>query len=289
MILVNGKEIEFEPFPNGETRIIADSFPELGYEIQTVSFKYESDADLVRLMLTKKYIDDRIRYGFHHDSNPELIVYYMPYSRMDRSENYSPFTLKYVANFINSLGFSKVKVIEPHSDVTTALLDNAQGELVTFDMLRDVIKEVDFNFNTDYVFFPDAGASKRYHNLTGVKQLVGHKNRDFNTGKILNLEVVGKLTPISMQSRQPNAIIVDDLTSYGGTFVHSAKALRGLGFEKIYLLVAHAENSVFKGELFDHIDKLFCTDSIISEQNNWNNAKFKEQLKIYEIEKLLKN
>ena len=287
MILVNGNEIKFETFPNGETRVVADSFPEMGYEIQTVSFKYESDVDLIRLMLTKNYINDRIRYGFHHNSNPELIVYYMPYSRMDRSENYSPFTLKYVANFINGLGFKKVRVIEPHSDVTTALLDNAQGELVTFDMLRDVIKEVEFDFNIDYIFFPDAGASKRYHNVVGVKHLVGHKNRDFNTGKILNLEVVGRFEP-TLDTRQPNAIIVDDLSSYGGTFVHSAKALRGMGFEKIYLLVAHAENSVFEGELFDHIDKLFCTNSVISKENHWNNVKFKPQLKIYDIEEILK-
>lgn len=283
MILVNGNEVKFETFPNGETRLVKESLPEYGYVIQRVSFKYENDSDLIKLMLLKNYMDTYYR---GYASRAELLIYYMPYSRMDRSENNSPFTLKYIANFINNLNFDSVIVVEPHSDVTPALIDNVYPVFINFSLLPQVMKEVKFNKDIDYIFFPDAGASKRYHNLKGFKQLVGHKNRDFETGKILNLEVVGRLEP-TLDTRQPNAIIVDDLSSYGGTFVHSAKALRDIGFEKIYLLVAHAENSVFKGELFEHIDKLFTTDSILTEQNYWENAKFKEKLKVYEIEEVL--
>lgn len=57
-----------------------------------------------------------------------------------------------------------------------------------------------------------------------------------------------------------------------------------MGFEEVYLLVVHAENSVFKKELFNHIDKLFTTDSIISEQDHWNNLKLKDKLHVFKLE-----
>ena len=61
--------------------------------------------------------------------NVHLIIPYMPYSRMDRTEGHTVFTLKYFANIINGLGFNKITVCEPHSDVTPALL-NGMVEVV---------------------------------------------------------------------------------------------------------------------------------------------------------------
>lgn len=283
MIKVNGKEVKFETFPNGETRIVTDNLPDYGWVIQRVSFKYENDSDLIKLMLLKNYMDT---YYHGYASKAELVIYYMPYSRMDRSENQSPFTLKYVANFINSLNFGNVVVVEPHSDVTPALLDNVTAKYINFNLIKDVVEDVDFHNDYDYLVFPDAGASKRYSKMNGFKNvLVGHKDRDFETGKIKGLKLIG-----DESHHAEKAIIVDDLSSYGGTFVHTAKALKKqFGVSEIYLLVAHAENSIFKGELFKHIDKVFTTDSILTQQNDWANKKFEKQLKIYEIEGVLSN
>jgi ribose-phosphate pyrophosphokinase len=278
MITVNGKEIQFETFPNGETRVVASSFPEEGYVIQEVGFKYESDADLIRLMMVKEYIRQR---GYGDYGN--LLIYYMPYSRMDRSEGGSPFTLKYVANFINSLKFRSVRIIEPHSDVTPALIDNSKSLYINFDLIEKVKQEVSFNDDKDFIVFPDAGASKRYSKMKAKNTLFCNKVRDFETGEIKGLDIVGDTS----KAYGKTAIIVDDLSSYGGTFVHTANRLREEGFVEVILLVAHAENSIFKGKLFDHVDKVFTTDSILTEQNNWENAKFKDRLKVFEIEKVV--
>lgn len=105
------------------------------------------------------------------------------------------------------------------------------------------------------------------------------------TGEIKSLEVVGD---IKYKPENRKVIIVDDLSSYGGTFVHSAIALKNLGFSEVYLLVAHAENSIFKGDLFMHVDKVFTTDSILTEHNHWHNRKHEKQLKVYDIEELVK-
>lgn len=274
MILIDGREIEFMKFPNGETKLIEDVI--IGYVSipQNVHFKYESDESLIQLMLVKRYLDSL---GY---PSPTLTIYYMPYSRMDRSENQSAFTLKYVADFINGLGFRNVSVIEPHSDVTPALLNNCNSVYINFNLLPLVEASVEFDPSKDFLFFPDAGAQKRYSKLNGYKQLVGFKHRDFATGKIKSLEVVGATGDTG------KVIIVDDLSSYGGTFIASAEKLRKLGFNEIYLLVAHAENSIFKGTLFSSglIDKIFTTNSILSEhKHNWSTALFKNKLHVFNI------
>lgn len=279
MIKVNGNEVQFEEFPNGETRIVEDSVSLLDFGRQTISFKYESDSDLIKLMFVKSFIDSRKKTS----SIFELTIYYMPYSRMDRSENGSAFTLKYIADFINGLKFDRVKVIEPHSDVTPALLNSVEAKYINFDLLPIVMKEVGFDKEEDFIMFPDAGASKRYHNMRDIKNvLIGHKSRNFQTGKITDFNLVG-----DFEGTGNKVIIVDDLSSYGGTFVHSAKALREEGFEEIYLLVAHAENSIFKGKLFNYVDKVFTTDSILTEQNFWQNQKYEPQLRVFELKDIL--
>jgi ribose-phosphate pyrophosphokinase len=273
MIKVNGEEIKFETFPNGETRIVEESYYEALDFGNVVSFKYENDSDLIKLMFVKKLLDTT------HEGNPNhLIIYYMPYSRMDRSENDSPFTLKYVTEFINGLNFDSVEVIEPHSDVTVALLDRAKANYINFELIEAVKEEVGFNNDTDYIVFPDTGASKRYSKMLAKNVLIGHKIRNFQTGEITSLQLIGE----GIGGKK--AIIVDDLSSYGGTFIKTADALDRLGVEEVYLLVAHAENSIFKGELFYSIDKVFTTDSILTEQGNRENAKFKNQLHIFKLE-----
>lgn len=277
MIKVNGEEVRFIQFPNGEIQIDTDSLPEKGWLIQYISFKYENDNDLIKLMFVKQFIES----NYHYDGL--LVIYYMPYSRMDRSENGSPFTLKYVADFINSLGFKRIKIIEPHSDVTPALVNNAESLYINFLLIEKVKEEVGFDDEMDYIMFPDLGASKRYSRMKAKNVIIGHKNRDFATGEIKGLNLIS-----DFETSGSKVIIVDDLSSYGGTFVHSAKALRKNDFEEIYLLVAHSENSIFKGSLFDNVNKVFTTDSILTEQNYWENAKFKEKLHIFNIEEVLK-
>lgn len=266
MIKVENIELVFEEFPNGETRLPYRQLLFLGRN-PDVEFKYQTDSDLIKLMFVKKYLDT-----IKSIDKVNLIIYYMPYSRMDRSENDSPFTLKYVTEFINGLKFDSVTVIEPHSDVTPALLDNVKSDYINFKLIDWVKDDVRFNEEEDYIMFPDLGASKRYSKMKVRNELIGHKHRDFQTGEIQSLEVLG--TAI----HKPNkVIIVDDLSSYGGTFIYSAEALKDLGFKEIYLLVAHAEDSIFKGKLFrtGYIDAVFTTNSLLSEDaiknNNLNN------------------
>ncbi|CAM4350311.1 ribose-phosphate pyrophosphokinase [Paenibacillus endophyticus] len=266
MLKFNGVELGLKQFPNGETLINGDEILMHMAEFNTIVWKYEDDGDLIKLMFVKSYLDDR-------RVRCTLTIYYMPYSRMDRIEGTSAFTLKYTAAFINQLNFESVTVIEPHSDVTLALIDRSIGKYPTIQLLEQVAAEVGFDAGQDYLFFPDAGAQKRYSKVEGYKQLVGFKARDFQTGQITSLEVVG-----NVERKGFTAIIVDDLCSYGGTFMLSAEKLKAIGASHIYLLVAHCENSIYKGKILesDLIDKVFTTDTILSQAGH-------EKIRIYEM------
>jgi ribose-phosphate pyrophosphokinase len=60
--------------------------------------------------------------------------------------------------------------------------------------------------------------------------------------------------------------MVDDISSYGTTFLHAAKTLKSLGADKIWLFVTHCENSILHGELINSglLDKIYTTRSIFT-------------------------
>ncbi|MBB6672211.1 ribose-phosphate pyrophosphokinase [Cohnella nanjingensis] len=266
MIYLNDELLAFKTFPNGETLVDGEQILNVAGERNRIAFKYESDGDLIKLMFVNNFLED-------HRLKASLVIYYMPYSRMDRVEGTSVFTLKYVANFINAMNFEQVTVIEPHSDVSLALLDRSSAKYVSIELLDTVVRETGFDPAEDYLFFPDAGAQKRYSKVKGYKQLVGYKVRDFQTGQIRKLDVVGSVDKTGFK-----AIIVDDLCSYGGTFLLSAERLREIGASEIYLLVSHCEKSIFQGKIpqSDLLDRVFTTDTMLDESNT-------DRIRIYKI------
>lgn len=260
MIIVDCKKVNITKFPNNEVLIKGDQFWKKSGQTSYIRFKFENNEDLINLMFIKKHLDEM-------GVKSILTILYMPYSRMDRTEGQTVFTLKYICKFINDLNFDKVEVHEPHSDVTLALLDRATAVNMTQILTTEAIRMLDFNEeNDDYLFYPDSGAEKRYgKQIKWDKILTGSKERDFKTGWIKKLDVVGEVPKNPFR-----AIIVDDLCSKGGTFMMSAKKLRDLGATEVYLVVTHCENSIYDGDILktDLIDKVFTTTSILDNIDN---------------------
>ena len=64
---------------------------------------------------------------------------------------------------------------------------------------------------------------------------------------------------------KPTVIIIDDLCSYGGTFVKALEAIEKhpqINFDEAWLVVTHAEKAMEEGKVLEKYDKIFCTDSI---------------------------
>lgn len=253
MLLLNGWKLETGKFPNGESWINVRDQVELK-DYNLVRMIFEGNDDLINLMFLKRWIDEE-------GKKARLSAEYFPYSRMDRRNHHYAFSLKYVTEFINGLGFYSVTVSEPHSDVTPALLNNCRIRNFVEDNLPMVLKAIGFSEQTDLLFFPDAGAVKRYGTRLELPYCYANKERDFKTGEIIKYEIV------TSRNKAGKVLIVDDLCSRGGTFLQAGNEIRRqLGQPEVFLLVAHCENNVFNGELLNDespISAIFCSDSLL--------------------------
>ena len=273
MIKINGLDLPIKTFPNGEVLINIEDVVCAIDAISNVSstsneiyveFSWKNDADLLHL----KFVSDYFRSKKYRVN---IRINYMPYSRMDRQTS-ALFTLRSACDFINSLDFDSVVVAEPHSDVTCALLDNATAWNLTSELFGKVAGFWNeqtylpkFDVGQDVLVFPDAGAQKRYSELSVLPHLVGFKHRN-TSGEITSLELVS--TGDGALQNKSRAFILDDLCSFGGTFVRVCEKLSDQ-FDEIYLIVAHLEESVYQGELlttltdgYKYLDGIFASNSL---------------------------
>ena len=235
--------------------------------IYGVKWNYESDAELFTLICIAKH---------YNDPTMELYLPYIPHARMDRVKcNEDVFTLKYFCEVINSLNFRRVWVMDAHSNVSLALLNNVK-QMSAQDTIYDAVYKVTCEIAGGYnhqermdaqadlvVFFPDEGAMKRYSDMINdIPYAFGIKKRDWATGKILGLDIMN-----AELVKDKNVLIIDDICSRGGTFLHSAKALKEAGANRIFLYVTHAEKAMVEGEMYNNLDlveRIYTTDSIFN-------------------------
>lgn len=250
MLKVNEVAVELSHFPDG-TLLIKDVDLRKG----DIEWKFESNEELVALQFLVRHLRD------NGVNNICLKMGYIPNARQDRVKtNNDVFTLKYFAEIINGLRFDRVEVLDPHSKVSEELINNLVVKSPK-KYIEDVINRIGLNNNKDIIFYPDKGARDRYDNIVNHQCAYGIKVRDWETGQIKGLEVEGVIP------KEPfNVLVVDDISSFGGTFYHSAKKLKELGANKIYLFVSHCENSIVHGELIKSglIEGVFTTDSLIT-------------------------
>lgn len=259
MIKVDNIVVEANQFPDHTLLVKAPTLK--GYsKFCSIEWKYENDAELFTLICLRKH------YG---QAKVILWMDYCPHARMDRvKEDNDVFTLKYFAEVINDLNFTQVNILDPHSSVCTALINNVR-------VLSPVpyIKEAIDDCKPDILFYPDEGAMKRYSSMTNKAYAFGIKRRDWTTGKIEGLDVAGCIDKI----KDSRILIVDDICSRGGTFYHSAKKLKELGAKEIYLYITHCENTILEGELLASglIEKVYTTNSIFTKEH--------EKIEVFEL------
>lgn len=254
MIRLNDKKVDLQHFPDG-TYLLKEMAP--SGEKAVLTWLFESNEELVALYFLTKHLQAK---GI---ANIELKLPYIPNARQDRVKAPEDvFTLKYFAQMINELGFTKVTVLDPHSYVSEALIDHIDIQTpkkYVEKVLEELHKQGEDNI---LMFFPDEGAMKRYSTMFELPYAFGIKKRDWTTGQIQGLDVAGQTEHIMGST----VLIVDDICSKGGTFYHSAKALKQMGAKAVYLYISHCENSIFEGELLqtDFIEKVYTTNSIFT-------------------------
>ena len=251
MILVDGIRVETEKhFPDGTPAFKAPTPKE---HFVRITWRYENDSELFALIcLRNHYVDKEVF----------LDMPYLPNARMDRVKNKEDiFTLKIFCSVINSLNFSRVWVLDAHSNVSVALLNNVTNNFPYEPIGNAICSVKDKHSYQDFLmFYPDEGAMKRYSEKFHQPYAFGIKKRNWEDGKILGLDIVNKELV-----KGANVLIVDDICSKGTTFYYSALALKEAGAKSISLYITHCENTILEGEIFKCglIDNVYTTDSLV--------------------------
>ena len=256
----NMYEVKQDHFPDNTLHV---SFPD--EYINAIEWKYENDAELFTLICARRH---------YAECDMRLILPYIPHARMDRVKDETDvFTLKYFCEIINSLNFAEVWVLDPHSNVSLALLDRVSQTPVIHtihECLNRLVYEIGHDCDHEtrekvyqdlVLFFPDEGSMKRYSSeVDFLPYAFGIKKRDWKTGQIQGLQLMnGELV------KDKNVLIIDDICSRGGTFYHAANALKEAGAANVYLYVTHAENTMIKGDMYndpDLIKKIYTVETI---------------------------
>ena len=285
MLRLNNEIVKITKFPNGETHIantdierilsnMADT-EVIPFEDYTnivnpfITFKFESNEDLINLIFLTKHMRS-LHYG-----RLNLIIQYMPYSRMDRTEGKKVFTLKYITEIINNLKFNKVYILEPHSDVSVALINNSKEVWLTPQLFKDYKELIGFDKDKDLIYYPDGSSYKRYSKFyEGYNSIIGFKHRDFETGHITSIEFAGNKI-----NKESKIVMVDDLCSGGMTFKIAGDIFRrdyGIT-DEITLITGHCEYNIFNGAITKDdspVNRIITTNSIIEDEAKGIKQKF---------------
>jgi ribose-phosphate pyrophosphokinase len=262
-------------FPDGQHDIVLDTTPFTDpinpiTDHVNVQARFNSWAHLEIIVCAVKALRAM---GIEHI---QLFVPYLLGARSDRRfhKGGTNYLAEVVAPVINSLELSRVVVMDPHSDVTAACINNLYilDNTLLLDYAGQQIYGKDIEEVEDFMLVsPDAGAIKKMYKLAidiNYKRdiVFASKHRDVATGKILSTEV-----PYNGNSAGKDMIVVDDICDGGYTFVELGKILNGQmkrhtgRFDvqgKLYLIVTHGIFSKGLGELEEYYDGIFCTNSV---------------------------
>lgn len=227
-------------FPGGEIGVRVNESP-LTDSVE-IRCDFRSSDDIIGIVL----LVDAIRSMGIREIG--LVIPYFPYARQDRvmvpGESHS---VKAIANIINSCKFNTVEIADPHSDVTTSLIENvvvkSQSDIAYWHVRG----------SCDILLAPDAGALKKIYPLAaklGVDVVCATKIRDISTGQISGIKVYAE---DNEKLKDKRVWVVDDICDGGKTFIELAKVISG--YETLNLFVTHG---IFSKGL-DELNQYYAT------------------------------
>lgn len=252
-------DLEVSIFPGGEISVKLDTTyhsPKSFY----ITAKITDSEGIMTLLMIKDALERQYPETKHYHLN----LPYLPYARQDRVCNKGEaLSIKVFTNLINSMKFDRVVILDCHSDVGVALLDNcsnvAQDEI--FDsQLWNAQGSGEHTSVTTVLVSPDAGANKKVNKLAqkyNLPVIRADKVRDVATGKITGTVVFAD------DLSGTCCLIVDDICDGGRTFIELAKVLKAKGAESVVLMVTHGIFSKGLIPIFDSgINRIITTDSV---------------------------
>lgn len=221
----------------------------LNYELRSATVHVKTISEFHAAMMLGSTLKQMCQY----------VNLYMPFAfgaRQDRRNITGDvlFGAKYYADIINAVGFDKVTIVDPHSNVIAGLINNRRI-ISAGDVLVDQFGK---KFGSYYagVIAPDAGAAARAYDVAekigAPKVIQAWKHRDVSNGSITGFGI----EPIEAGEY----LMVDDICDGGGTFIGLANILPDGVVCDLY--VTHGIFSQGLRELKNNFKRIITTDSV---------------------------
>lgn len=276
-LIVDEESIEISYYPDGSPRI----------EFEFINWTREINSVVIRPKSASSFLASMFFLDGLHERNIKINNLLIPFimgSRQDRITNGQKtdflFTAKSICNMINERKI-KIETFDPHSDVLSALLDSPY--IRKTEDLFNQCNTNEFNIKSyDGIISPDSGAEKKCiaiakkFNINSI--FFANKTRNVATGEITEIEI----NRYEKKVNNGKYIVIDDICDGGGTFIKLAEAFKedpimdGLTVD---LYITHGIFSKGTNELLSHYNKIYCTDSVISDKSGINVLKFCEGYK----------
>lgn len=231
-------------------------------------------------------LTNAIREYYYRRINVNFQTGYLPYARQDRvCSDGEALSIKVFCDLLNIQDYKRVLILDPHSDVTPALINNCHViqaiDIITQDFesaygLREIL-----NNPQTILVSPDAGANKKTLDLAkefgGLQVVRADKVRDTKTGDITGTEV------FCDDFEGKDVLIPDDICDGGRTFIELSKVLKTRNVGKVYLYVSHGIFSKGLEVLEEHFDHIWTTDSFPNKETDKEINKGTDKLSIIKL------
>jgi len=246
MLTIKDLSYKLFKFPDGQPHVQVEKDQDNVYFIEC---SIKSPEDLFNLCQVLDAVD----------GGTKLVqINYLMGARYDRiMKEGDSFDLRVVAKILNAFEPLGVNILDPHSEVSTNLINKAKAiyNLSLYEAIE---------VSNGVLIVPDKGASKKtemYQYFTkGITDVV-------YCDKVRDIEGDGRITlvvnnPELCEGRE--CVIIDDICDGGGTFISIANQIKP---SKLSLCVTHGIFS--KGlEVLSMFDKIYCTDSFTTLESN---------------------
>jgi len=249
-------------FPDGQQSITLDmvDFDLPNHFTVSIISRLNSFKDLEIIISANQALRE-----FSYVENVKLNVPYFLGARSDRKfeAGTSNYLKTVICPIINAQNFSRVTVLDPHSDVLEACLNNYHKHN-NHRLVKFALTAIDNKSGAQSricLVSPDAGAYKKIFDVAkefNIDRIItANKVRDLRTGKILRTEI-----PTLDQHADLKYVIIDDICDGGRTFIELAKAIKGSRpSAKVYLVVTHGIFSAGFKELSQYFEGIYTTNS----------------------------
>ncbi len=203
-----------------------------------------------------------------------LIAPYLSYSRQDRKTRpWQPITARLVADLLQTSGITRLITFDLHAAQIEGFysipIDNIPISAILGALWR---KSCPPNFDPGHVVVvsPDQGGvvrARAFMNSARIPNLVVVNKYREKANEISSMQIIGDV-------KNKTAIIVDDMIDTGGTLMKSAKGLKDLGANDIYVFATHgvfSDNAIERLSNCEYLKNVIVTNTIDKQKDLINN------------------